>query len=148
MDTQSLETAFRTAFAPLLAGEIGEKGATSAALLDFCHPKGTFVVDDLPYPLDKTGLADHRAFHDGGLWSKCTLAIVSLNIDVHKTTDGLSGVIHGTYNLRGKPTDAGFRQRPGHLSAMCVWDDTAKSWQALNIHFSPLFAQVLDASPS
>ncbi|MEO0410488.1 MAG: hypothetical protein AAF221_01440 [Pseudomonadota bacterium] len=144
MNADSLEAAFNAAFAPLLSGS----GGNSDALLAFCRDDGAFVVDDLPFPLDKAGLADHRAFHDGGLWSKVTLAMVSLKAEIHKTTDGISGLVHGTYNLRGKPTDAGFRQRPGHVSAMCLWDPEAKRWQALNIHFSPLFSQVLDASPS
>lgn len=144
MNEATLEDAFKTAFAPQLNGI----NAGSEALLDFCHKDGVFVVDDLPYPLDKAGLADHRAFHDGDLWSKLTLAMISLNTQVHKTSDGVSGLIHGRYNLRGKPVDAGFRQRPGHVSAMCVWEDQDKRWSALNIHFSPLFAQVLDASPS
>lgn len=144
MDSQTLKAAFHEAFLDWL--DTTPKDTTS--LLAFCHEDGTFVVDDLPYPLDKSGFADHCLFHEGGLWDTRSLALITFKAHVFDAQDGPAGLVHGTYNLRGKPRNAGFRQRPGHFSAVCAWDTEGERWTALNVHFSPLLSQVLDASPS
>lgn len=144
MTEESLIQAFLAGFSE----QIREADGDAEALLAFCDDAGTFVVDDLPYPLDKSGFADHRSFHSDGLWERVKLAILSLNAKTYLSERGSAGLVHGTYNLRGKPSNAGFRQRPGNFSAVCAWDAKSERWTALNIHFSPLFSQVLDASPS
>jgi hypothetical protein len=144
MDPQTLKAAFYDAFSDWL--DTTPKDSTK--LLAFCRDNGTFVVDDLPYPLDKTGFADHCTFHEGDLWDARCFSIISLETHIHETQGNPAGLVHGTYNLRGKPRNAGFRQRPGHFSAVCTWDADGNRWTALNVHFSPLLSQVLDASPS
>ncbi len=141
MDQKTLIQAFRAAF----SGQLETKASNRDAIAAFLHDEATIIVDDLPYPLDKSGFFDHHDFHEAGLWDKRTLSIIDLTADVYDTADGKAGLLFGRYNFRGKPADAGFRQRPGHVSATCVWD--GEIWRALNLHFSPLFAQVLDASP-
>jgi len=141
MNKDTLITAFKAAF----DGQLSAKASNREAIAAFLFDKATIIVDDLPYPLDKQGFFDHHDFHEAGLWDKRALALIDLTADLYDTSDGKAGIVFARYNFRGKPKNAGFRQRPGHLSATCVW--TGEKWQALNLHFSPLFAQVLDASP-
>ena len=140
MNEANLKSDFGAAFGVLLGG-----GGSLDALLDFCAEEGAFVWDDIPFPLDKPGLADHLAFlHGSGHWDAYQLAPQTFSYAVH----GELGTVSGYYNSRGKPKDSGFRQRPGFLSVVCGWDERAGKWRALNIQMSPLLSQVLDASPA
>lgn len=140
MDENMLERDFHTGFAVLL----GTEGGSKQQLLDFCSEDGTFICDDVPFPLDKEGFADHMTFHQEGLWDKRQWCPQPLNFTVKSNL----GLISGAYNDRGKPRDSGFRQRPGFCTVVCAWDKETSKWLALNIHMSPLLSQVLDASPS
>lgn len=139
MNQATLERDFRAGFAVFLDPE----NDNTQQLLDFCSDDGTFVCDDVPFPLDKDGFADHLAFHWDGLWDKRQWCPQPLKFMVN----GEQGLVAGSYNDRGKPRDSGFRQRPGFCTVVCAWDKDTSKWVALNIHMSPLLSQILDASP-
>ncbi len=139
MNQATLERDFRAGFAVFLDPE----NDNTQQLLDFCSDDGTFVCDDVPFPLDKDGFADHLAFHRDGLWDKRQWCPQPLKF----MAKGGLGLVAGSYNDRGKPRDSGFRQRPGFCTVVCAWDKHTSKWVALNVHMSPLLSQVLDASP-
>lgn len=135
-DKTSLEQAFRRAFAPAPDG-----GLDVAARLAFLAETAAVVSDDLPFPVDRAGYADHLRFlHDG--WE-------TLEYDLHSviaTCHGETGTVSAFYNARGKPKGAGYRLRAGFLTAVCT--RTPDAWRAIALHMAPLSAQILDASPS
>jgi hypothetical protein len=140
MDTGTLERDFNTAFAAFM----GRDGAVIDDFFNFCAEHGSFIDEDLPFPLDKAGFVDHIQFHLSGLWDSMLWKPQKLSFAVH----GGTGLVSGYFVLRGKPKHAGFRLRPGFCTVTCAWDTAASAWRALNIHLSPLRAQILDASPS
>ena len=111
------------------------------ARLGFLAPHAVVVVHDVPFPLDREAYGEHLRFHEAG-WE--SLAWVPLRVSA--TVHGSTGVAHALFNERGKPRDAGYRQRPGFASAYCARVDGR--WTALGLHLSPLRSQVLQASPS
>ena len=135
-DTTGLEAAFRAAFAT----PKDSPGEIAAARLGFLHEAALVIDSDLPFPLDRAGYADHLAFH-GPQWERLEVQLIEVQTRLHGTTS----VVSVYFNLRGKPKDAGFRQRPGYMTAVCTREP--KGWRALALHMSPLMAQILQASP-
>jgi hypothetical protein len=129
MDIKTLERDFRKAFGAFWA----EPGSTPADFLAYCHEAGTFIDEDVPFPLDKAG------FWDTLEWKPRELSY---------KLQGATGIVSCNFVLRGKPKNAGFRLRPGTCTVVCAWDANANAWRALSIHLSPLRSQILDASPS
>lgn len=143
---------------PLIAkasiGNAGAAGSAEAAFLEafagphdrekrlaFLDDDATVIVDDIPFPIDKSRYADHLDFHAAS-WTKVETAM-----DGVKSGDyGDGAIVSAYYNERGKPKDAGFRQRAGFVTAVCSRSDNG--WRAINLHFSPLLSNILDASPS
>jgi ketosteroid isomerase-like protein len=137
---EELEAAFRAAFAT----PKDRPGDVAAARLAFLHEAALAIDSDLPFPLDRVGYADHLAFH-GPHWERLEVQLIEVKAQVH----GNTGIVSAYFNLRGKPRDAGFRQRPGYVTAVCTRDGTTGggSWRALGLHMSPMMAQILQASP-
>ena len=135
-DATGLEAAFRAAFAT----PKDRPGDIATTRLGFLHEAALVIDSDLPFPLDRNGYADHLAFH-GPLWERLEMQLLELKSAIH----GNTGVVTAYFNQRGKPKDAGFRQRPGYITAVCA--RTPDGWRALSLHLSPLLAQILQASP-
>lgn len=130
--SHAAEQAFLKAYGGILNVE------ARLALLD---DAALIVVHDLPFPLDKTGYADHLAFHSGQ-WEK--LALIPSAIESRAYGDTV--IVSAYFNERGKPKNAGFRLRPGFMTATLY--PAGKAWRIIALHSSPLRAQLLDASPS
>jgi ketosteroid isomerase-like protein len=137
---EGLEAAFRAAFAT----PKDRPGDVAAARLAFLHEAALTIDSDVPFPLDRAGYADHLAFH-APHWERLEVQLIEVKAQVH----GNTGIVSAYFNLRGKPRDAGFRQRPGYVTAVCTRDgaDGGESWRALGLHMSPMMAQILQASP-
>ncbi|QMW23075.1 nuclear transport factor 2 family protein [Sandaracinobacteroides saxicola] len=132
-----LEAAFRAAFtAPADAPT-----ALARARQDFLAEAALMIDHDVPFAMDRTAAADHLAFHAAN-WQRLEIILSQVTAQVH----GETGIVSAFFNLRGKPKDAGFRLRPGFVSAVCT--RTPAGWKALSLHLSPLAGQILDASPS
>lgn len=99
------------------------------------------ISDDVPFVMDKPAYADHLAFLAPS-WASSELALLEPRANLH----GDTAVISFLFNLRGRPKDAGFRLRPGVVTAVCTRD--AGAWRALGLHFGALSGQILDASPA
>lgn len=135
-DTASLEATFRAAFAT----PKDKPGDIAAARLAFLHDAALVIDSDVPFPLDRAGYADHLAFH-APHWERLEVQLLEVKAQLH----GNTGIVSAYVNQRGKPKDAGFRQRPGYMTAVCTRDGTR--WRALALHISPMMAQILQASP-
>lgn len=135
-DTSALEAAFRAAFST----PKDQPTAVPAAQLAFLHGKALVIASDVPFLLNRASYADHLEFQ-APLWERMEVQLLEVKTVVH----GSTGVISAYFNLRGKPKDAGFRQRPGYMTAVCAKERSG--WRAIGLHLSPLMAQIIDASP-
>jgi hypothetical protein len=91
--------------------------------------------------MDKAQYADHLAFL-ANAWTRCEVAL----LEPRTVSSGDSAAVSFLFSLRGVPKDAGFRLRPGVVSAQCVQE--GGNWRAIGLHFGALRGQILDASPS
>lgn len=66
--------------------------------------------------------------------------------DVEAKTWGLTGNVSGFSTFRGKPRDAGFRQR--FMGFTIGWHHTGETWQIVSWHQSVLAGRIEGASPS
>jgi len=135
-EAAGLEAAFRAAFAT----PKDRPGDVAAARLAFLHEAALAIDSDVPFPLDRAAYADHLGFH-GPHWERLEVQLIEVKTQVH----GSTGIVSAYFNQRGKPRDAGFRQRPGYVTAVCT--RAANGWRALGLHMSPMMAQILQASP-
>lgn len=137
------------------AGE--EAGGLKAAFLEvfagsfdygkirnFIADNAVIVSHDVPFPLDKAGYVDHMAFH-ADLWEKRELIPEAVEAVVHGKGEQATGIVSCYFNERGKPKNAGFRQRPGYMTVTCA--KTGNGWLAVGLHTSSLRAQIVNASP-
>jgi hypothetical protein len=134
MNQQTLEREFTAALA------VFEGKGTLDAFLDFFDDEALMVNEDIPFVLDKTAYRDHLGF--------LAASIDKLEWVLHKPAylviDG-SAVVSAELTVRGKPKNAGFRQRHSVLTAVCHWD--GKRWRGANLHTSTLLAHIHHASP-
>lgn len=112
--------------------------------LAFFDERAMFVDEDNPVPMDKAGFADHLNFRLSGVWE--SVALHPWN-DVTKLF-GSTGLVTGHFTLRGKPKNAGFRQRHGNFSLVCMWDSAKREWRGVKLHLSPLQSHIHHASPA
>ncbi|WP_439533367.1 DUF4440 domain-containing protein [Polymorphobacter sp.] len=131
-----LEAAFRAAFATAK----DKPGDIAAARRAFLHESALVIDSDVPFPLDRAAYLDHLGFH-GPQWERLEVQL----LEVKTATHGDTGTVSAYFNQRGKPKDAGFRQRAGYVTAVCTRDGGA--WRAMGLHFGPLMANIIDASP-
>ena len=102
MDIQSLEAAFHAWKDGLNTGDLDafwQAFDTEAEILD----------EDFPWRMDLDDFKDHIAFHAGGkgMWESFEWKPREMHFKVF----GETGHVSGFSTFRGKPRDAGFRQR-------------------------------------
>lgn len=123
-------------FLSVFAGEMNHE-----KWLNFLEDNALVVAHDVPFPLDKAGYTDHMQFHSD-FWESREFLPEAVEVVIHGTT----GVVSCYFNERGKPVNAGFRQRPGFMTVYC--NKTGSGWRAIGLHTSSLRSQIVNASPS
>ncbi|MEM7543790.1 MAG: nuclear transport factor 2 family protein [Pseudomonadota bacterium] len=97
--------------------------------------------EDIPFRLDKASFVDHIGFHASGLWE----SFAWVPREVKFTEHGDCGIVSGFATFRGKPKDAGFRQR--HMGFSQTWVKKGAAWKLVCWHQGPLHGQIEGASP-
>ena len=103
--------------------------------------------EDYPWRMDKDEFIDHIAFHAGGsgqesLWEHFKWIPRDIQTKVWSGT----GHVSGFSTFRGKPRDAGFRQR--FMGFTTTWYFAEGKWVIVAWHQSPLIGRISGASPS
>ena len=100
--------------------------------------------EDYPWRMTKEEFRDHLDFHAGGngLWEHFKWLPREVNVKVWGTT----GHVSGFATFRGKPRDAGFRQR--FMGFTQTWYHAGGVWRQVCWHQSPLLGRIVGASPS
>ena len=113
----------------------------------YFHADSDTLDEDYPWRMTKDEFIDHIAYHatsnvGQGLWEffqwiprECNFVVV-----------GTTGHIAGFSTFRGKPRDAGFRQR--FMGFTLTWALDGGSWKVLCWHQSVLQGRISGASPS
>ena len=103
---------------------------------------GMVIFDeDIPWRFSKADFVDHIDFHLPN-WESFAWVPRELRFQVH----GETGLVSGYATLRGKPKDAGFRQR--FMGFTQTWIHQGGGWSLLCWHQGPLHGQIDGASPS
>ncbi|MCC6223323.1 MAG: nuclear transport factor 2 family protein [Thermoleophilia bacterium] len=97
--------------------------------------------EDYPWRMTKMEFVDHIAFH-GGVWESFQWVPRETAVKVWGTT----GHVSGFSTFRGKPRDAGFRQR--FMGFTTTWVHADGRWVLVSWHQSVLAGRILGASPS
>lgn len=138
-EPKSLKDAFNTWTKALESGDL-------ETFWDMCHEQSEILDEDYPWRLDKREFQDHINFHlaagGKGMWE----FFQWLPREMHFVTIGDTGHVSGYSTLRGKPRDAGFRQR--YMGFTHTWVREKGTWKLLCWHQSPLEARILGASPT
>ena len=100
--------------------------------------------EDFPWRMNKEEFIDHINFHAGGkgLWESFEWR----PRDLHFRVIGDTGHVSGFATFRGKPRDAGFRQR--FMGFTHTWVQRDGRWRLVCWHQSPLLGRIIGASPS
>ena len=136
-DRQSLEAAFHAWKDGLNSGDLD-------AFWQAFDAEAEILDEDFPWRMDLDDFKDHIAFHAGGkgMWE----AFEWKPREMHFKVFGETGHVSGFSTFRGKPRDAGFRQRFMGFTLTWVYRDGA--WKLVCWHQSPLIGRILEASPS
>jgi len=104
---------------------------------------GEMVIfdEDIPWRFSKQDFMDHIEFHLP-VWESFAWVPRELRYQVR----GAAGLVSGYATLRGKPADAGFRQR--FMGFTQTWFHKNENWKLICWHQSPLQGQIEGASPS
>lgn len=110
------------------------------------HADSEILDEDYPWRMNKAEFIDHIDFHAAGggkgLWEFFQWVPREVNVMAIGTT----GHVSGFSTFRGKPRDAGFRQRFMGFTLTWVYQDAA--WMLLSWHQSVLAGRIDGASPS
>ena len=100
--------------------------------------------EDYPWRMNKEEFIDHIDFHAGGkgMWESFQWLPREINFKVF----GDTGHVSGYSTFRGKPRDAGFRQR--FMGFTQTWYCSDGTWRMVCWHQSPLLGRIEGASPS
>lgn len=100
--------------------------------------------EDFPWRMSKAEFIDHLNFHTKGkgLWESFEWIPRELSVKVWGTT----GHVSGFATFRGKPRDAGFRQR--FMGFTITWYHANGAWRLASWHQSPLLGRIDGASPT
>ena len=103
--------------------------------------------EDYPWRMTKEEFIDHIGFHAGGagvegVWEHFKWIPRDIASKVWDTT----GHVSGFSTFRGKPRDAGFRQR--FMGFTTTWYHRDGKWWLVSWHQSPLLGRIVGASPS
>ncbi len=133
-DSASLETAFRTWTDAFNRGVVEE----AYKMMDDAM---VIFDEDIPWRFSKSEFQDHILFHVP-LWESFAWVPRELRFQVH----GATGVVSGYSTFRGKPRDAGFRQRFTCFTQ--AWIPDGESWRMVSWQQGVLRGQIEGASPS
>ncbi|MFN8185633.1 MAG: nuclear transport factor 2 family protein [Gaiellales bacterium] len=97
--------------------------------------------EDYPWRMTKVEFVDHIAFHSD-VWESFQWVPRETAAKVWGTT----GHVSGFSTFRGKPRDAGFRQR--FMGFTTTWAHRDGQWVLVSWHQSVLAGRILGASPS
>lgn len=138
-DIRSLTDAFNTWNNALATGEL-------KIFWEMCHEQAEILDEDYPWRMSKVEFEDHINFHltggGKGLWE----FFQWIPRETRFIVIGDTGHISGFSTFRGKPRDAGFRQRYMGFTQTWVREDGA--WTLLCWHQSPLEARIVGSSPT
>ena len=134
MASPELESSFNTWRDALNQGHL----ATFYAAMD----EAMVIFDeDIPWRFSKAEFIDHIAFHVP-LWESFQWVPRELRFQAR----GDTGIVSGYATFRGKPKDAGFRQR--FMGFTQTWLKRDGAWKLICWHQGPLLGQIQGASPS
>ena len=135
--TTELETTFNDWMRGLNEGDLD-------AFWRVFHEDAEILDEDFPWRMNKEDFMDHIDFHAGGegLWESFEWKPREL----HFRVIGNTGHVSGFATFRGKPRDAGFRQR--FMGFTQTWVRHDGNWLLVCWHQSPLLGRILEASPS
>lgn len=135
--TSSLEAAFNDWTRALNEGDLD-------AFWTYFDEESETLDEDYPWRMTKDEFIDHINFHAGGkgLWEHFQWLPREVNVKVWGTT----GHVSGYSTFRGKPRDAGFRQR--FMGFTITWFFGDDGWRVACWHQSPLMGRIEGASPS
>ena len=105
------------------------------------HDDAIIIDEDIPFRLSKSGFKDHIGFHIGGVWESFSWQDRNPKFRVF----GNTGIVASHATFRGKPVDAGYRQR--HMAFTQGWHKFDSGWKIINWHQSPFDGHILEASP-
>ena len=97
--------------------------------------------EDIPWRFSKEDFVNHIAFH-GEMWE--SFAWVPRELRFQERGD--TGIVSGYATFRGKPKDAGFRQR--FMGFTQTWLRADEGYRMICWHQGPLHGQIDGASPS
>ncbi len=112
-----------------------------AAFLAVFDERAICIDEDAPFRMDKAGFVEHLGFHDSTTWEN----FAWVPREARHLVRGDSGFTAGTVTFRGKPRDAGFRQR--HMLITITWHRDAGVWRIVSFHQTPVWGHVDGASP-
>lgn len=134
-----LQAAFQAWADALNAGDLD-------AFYAFFDEESEVLDEDYPWRLSKAEFVDHINFHAAGGGQGLWEFFQWLPRDVEAKTWGSTGNVSGFSTFRGKPRDAGFRQR--FMGFTIGWHHTGETWQIVSWHQSVLAGRIEGASPS
>ena len=137
--TSGLEATFRDWARALNEGELNKFWA-------YFDEESETLDEDYPWRMTKEEIIDHIDFHarggGDGLWEFFQWVPREINVKVWGTT----GHVSGFSTFRGKPRDAGFRQR--FMGFTLTWYYADGAWKLVCWHQSVLLGRIVGASPS
>ena len=112
----------------------------------FYDADAEILDEDYPWRMDKEEFIDHIGFHASGggkgMWEFFQWIPRETNVKVWGTT----GHVSGFSTFRGKPRDAGFRQR--FMGFTLTLHHADGGWKVVSWHQSVLLGRIQGASPS
>lgn len=134
--TAGLEAAFKDWTRALNQGDLD-------AFWAYFDEDSETLDEDYPWRMTKAEFIDHIGFHTRDkLWEFFEWVPREVNVKSWGTT----GHVSGFSTFRGKPRDAGFRQR--FMGFTIAWHHAEGSWRVVSWHQSPLIGRIVGASPS
>jgi len=102
--------------------------------------------EDFPWRMTKAEFVDHIGFHATGGGKGVWEFFEWIPREVNVKTWGPTGHVSGFSTFRGKPRDAGFRQR--FMGFTVAWHHNGTGWRLVCWHQSVLAGRIDGASPS
>lgn len=105
------------------------------------HEEARLVDEDVPFIGSRGDFQKHIDWHVSGIWENFEWKPRHPRFAISGTT----GVVVGYSTFRGKPVDAGYRQR--HMFFSQGWSNIDDQWFMINWHQSTLDGHVIGVSP-
>ncbi|MFQ5426002.1 MAG: YybH family protein [Gaiellales bacterium] len=135
---EGLEATFGEWARALNAGELDAHYA-------FYREDAEVLDEDYPWRLSKAEFIDHIDFHAAGGGRGMWEFFEWVPRETKVKTWGATGHVSGFSTFRGKPRDAGFRQR--FMGFTTAWHHAEGAWRIVSWHQSPLLGRIEGASP-